>query len=228
MTNLMEFERRIKMTLESLSKHPSIECEVLRCSPVNEDFGSASEMLQVIGALCNARFPAGTREVLFRFEEVAAQWSLQESTVKLSGEFHVKPLLFAVTAPPPHISWKEAPKDLQRLHSHFRVIDDTPETGAGIMASMRMGEDSSAPEIWITDVSLGTYRMRIDYAAYMENLLVTKGTFGWHYLFTEAPLRESQFSYVRRNIQTMLQVFPRIFPGLAYAPLQELFAERLR
>ena len=35
--------------------------------------------------------------------------------------------------------------------------------------------------------------MDVDYCEYLDALLLTKGTFGWQYLFTEASLRDDRF-----------------------------------
>ncbi|MGI5424124.1 hypothetical protein [Streptomyces sp. CA-179760] len=57
---------------------------------------------------------------------------------------------------------------------------------------------------------------------------MTKGTFGWQYLFTDVSLRGDDFGETGRRLNDMLTVFPELFPGYDYQPLRSRLAARLR
>ena len=69
--------------------------------------------------------------------------------------------------------------------------------------------------------------MDIDYCAYLAALRVTKGTFGWQYLFTEVSLAEEDYKNTARRLTDMLDVFPRLFPAHDYSELRARLEERL-
>lgn len=147
--------------------------------------------------------------------------------MELSGEFSLTYLLDAIGNPPPRLTREKTSESERQLFSEFRVIDETPSGGAGKLASIRVRDDTSPPEIWFFDVTRGTYKLDLDYCGYMESLLLTKRTYGWQYLFVEFPLHGSEFQSVVKDLKLMLRIFPNVFPG-DYAPLRTRLSERLR
>lgn len=68
--------------------------------------------------------------------------------------------------------------------------------------------------------------MEVTYREYLDALLVTKGTYGWQYLYTDVSLGRG-FGGVRRYLQGMIELFPEIFPNHDYSPLVERLEARL-
>lgn len=69
--------------------------------------------------------------------------------------------------------------------------------------------------------------MDVDYCGYLAALLVTKGTYGWQYLFADVSLADDIHHHTVENARRMLEVFPRLFPGYDYAPLAARLEARL-
>ncbi len=69
--------------------------------------------------------------------------------------------------------------------------------------------------------------MDITYCQYLDALLLTKGTYGWQYLYTDISLRRGDFDETVRYLRGMLEVFPEIFPQHDYRELRERLEARL-
>ncbi|MFI0465957.1 hypothetical protein ACH347_17935 [Saccharopolyspora sp. 5N102] len=93
-----------------------------------------------------------------------------------------------------------------------------------MVVSIRVEPNRAPQEIWVWDARIGALQMDL---GYLEALALTKGTFGWQYLFTDASLASDDFHHTARYLKSMLRVFPEIFPHHDYAGLQERLAARL-
>ena len=158
-----------------------------------------------------------------RFNCLWTCWRLEEDHAELTGEFRITNLPDALAATPPPFSVSSSSHAERQLHSELRVIDDKPESGTGHQTAIRLLPDTSDPELWYFHLGLGTLRMDINYQEYLDTLILTKGTSGWQFLFCDITkeLKETyDFEIASRRMRTMLDVFPELFPGHDYAPLQ--------
>ncbi|WP_431040490.1 hypothetical protein ACQUSR_00305 [Streptomyces sp. P1-3] len=121
------------------------------------------------------------------------------------------------------------------LCSELRVIDNTPLTAAGQLAAIRIQRHTDPLEIWYYDMDMnevegwGQQLVRLDltYTGYLEQLVLTKGTYGWQYLFTdELPFTDPYFKNFRTGLGAMLDHFPGLFPAWDYTDLRRRFAAR--
>ncbi|MEV0644840.1 hypothetical protein AB0I28_06215 [Phytomonospora sp. NPDC050363] len=165
------------------------------------------------------------------FGAIAGQWTTVEPYAPVTGEFYLEPLAQAVSADPPDftsmLDSDDEAEEEERVAADLRVIDSAPFTGSGSYTAIRLQPGVTDPEVWFDDHTLGLWRMDLDFPAYAEFLLLTKGAFGWQHLFTRAPLGEWEFQSAARRIANMLDALPRLFPDHDYTPLLARSRERL-
>ncbi|MDA2811748.1 hypothetical protein O4J56_13990 [Nocardiopsis sp. RSe5-2] len=69
----------------------------------------------------------------------------------------------------------------------------------------------------------GLHRLELldlDYAEYVNTVLVTKGACGWQYLFADVAFDSTELRSTGADLQAMLDSFPAWFPRHDYAPLR--------
>lgn len=165
-----------------------------------------------------------------RFSCLWTFWRLETADDTLVGEFRIGNLPVALATPPPPFSVRSSTPDQRLLHAQLRVIDDRPESGTGHQATLRLRPGDSDPELWYFHLGLGTLRMDINYQEYLDALILTRGTSGWQFLFCDITkeLREGyDFRAASRDLKTMLDVFPKLFPDHDYSGLRARLAARL-
>ncbi|WP_405798052.1 hypothetical protein [Streptomyces sp. NBC_01506] len=214
MAALNATERRLRRMLGELQKAPDIEI-----------FSPRTGEIALTDQDTDAPF---AERCLVRFDQISAHWDLEGSG--LSGEFCVShPATALTTKAPPDATELMTPAVRQR-YAEFRVLDDHPVSGTGEFAALRIRPETPAPEIWYhaSEFRLGGYRMDLDYCQYLEALTLTKGTFGWQYLFCDVSFTDDDFSGIAADLEEMLDVFPELFPDHNYEPLSSRLTERLR
>ncbi|MBD0840629.1 hypothetical protein [Streptomyces sp. TRM68416] len=167
-----------------------------------------------------------------RFSDLAASWgagmSDEDEDPLFAGEFDVIPLLRAIGDTAPLDRYPDpSPEDRQFL-SELRDFDVHSLSGTGQVASLRIRPGIvHNPEIWFSDRSRGIHRLDLDLCGYLDALRVTKGTFGWQYLYADVSLAEDPFTGQARHLTEMLQVFPDLFPAHDYTDLRARLEHRL-
>ncbi|MCW7988761.1 hypothetical protein XF35_26765 [Streptomyces platensis subsp. clarensis] len=165
-----------------------------------------------------------------RFDGLGACWGFgeEESDPLFAGEFNLLPLVQAVRQQPPIERYPYASPPQQEIVAELRDFDGTPMTGAGHVTSLRIKRGGvHNPEIWFSDNPLGFHRLDIDLCGYLDALRVTKGTFGWQYLFTDVSFADENYEVTAEFLTEMLDVFPELFPQHDYAPLRARLEARL-
>ncbi|GAA3357314.1 hypothetical protein [Saccharopolyspora gregorii] len=177
------------------------------------------------------RMDAATPKV----SELGLQWRTRyrRKHPEVLGEFRVRNLYRALLRPPPELVWSGSTEAEKDFVEQLRVIDDTPRSGAGLLTAIRIQEGVSPLEVWYFDKDLSRttvgggdfIRLNIDYSGYMKSLALTKGSFGWQYLFADISINNLSRDVVQ-NIDAMLRVFPNEFPGYEYRDLQSRLEAR--
>ncbi|MFD9219024.1 hypothetical protein ACFWDI_03070 [Streptomyces sp. NPDC060064] len=173
-----------------------------------------------------------------RITEIGNRWRTNSVSglPEFHGEFRVTDLFTAVLKHPPELSWSGSSDEERRFFAELRVIDDTPVAATGQLAAIRIQPHVDPLEIWYYDMDLNRaegwdrqyVRLDLTYTEYIQQLALTKGTFGWQYLFTdEVSLGEPDFKAVRTQLTTMLDVFPVLFPAWDYTELAQRLEARL-
>ncbi|NUP16886.1 MAG: hypothetical protein HOZ81_12420 [Streptomyces sp.] len=108
----------------------------------------------------------------------------------------------------------------------IKTFEEGPESGR--LAALRVPMDvSPGGEVWFFDMRQGAIPMELDYPAYLENLLVTKGVIGWQYLYCAPEDCGMGFFPIVDGLTEMLDVFPRLFPAHDYTDLRARLEARL-
>ncbi|QNE74111.1 hypothetical protein F0344_05375 [Streptomyces finlayi] len=168
--------------------------------------------------------------------ELACRWRSvkRKRAPEIHGEFRVRNIYDALLKNAPDLTWERASDTEKQLVAEFRTIDDTPRSGAGLLTAVRVQPHVNPLELWYYDKDLSRYpghatdyvRLDLDYVEYMKVLPVTKGTFGWQYLFSDISLCGLE-RHVVENLEAMLDAFPTAFPEYDYAPLRARLEARL-
>lgn len=223
MANLTEWEQGWAQVQEDLRQSPGVQVfrdvqgpvtQVDRPSDEGEPQGGPS-------------LAPSLHERSVRFSEIGSQWQTVEPYPFVTGEFYLIPLSQAVNEDPPEFESSFHSKKEQRIGKELRVIDDSPFTGAGSFAAIRLQAGVTDPEVWFSDHLRGLWKMDLDYRTYMGLLRLTKGAFGWQHLFTEAPLGDEDFQRTADRITNMIDALPQIFPNADYSGLRARSEARL-
>ncbi|MFE4020542.1 hypothetical protein ACFXPZ_24580 [Streptomyces sp. NPDC059101] len=174
------------------------------------------------------------KERALRFSWLSCNWSSLPARPEIYGEFNLPHLYFALTREPPQHN-DLATEAERSLFAELRTIDSAPIRATGESAFIRIEPQKNPLEIWYQDRYLfdevhctqGVRRMNLDYCAYLDALLMTKGAFGWHLLFVDVSLQGDAFRPHVENLQRMLETFPALFPQHDYAGLRARLEERL-
>ncbi|WP_432194967.1 hypothetical protein [Streptomyces sp. bgisy027] len=198
------------------------------------EFGKLSKLMQdpapVFASLAERHglpLSEKVRECYFRHKEIAASWRPLDEDSEIVGEFQLSHLLSAVTQNHMDDVWEGDDAEERVLYGELRVFDDTPRTGTGRMAALRVTPGASDPEIWFHDLRDGALRMDLDYPGYLKTLLITKGVIGWQYLYCAPEDCGMGFIPLVDGLKEMLDVFPRVFPDHDYTDLKARLLERL-
>jgi hypothetical protein len=226
-SDLTDYERRFLAMLDELQNAPGLELLHEERGRIEEEVGDAAETFQLVAEEEGVVLDPALHRCFMRFEGLSSHWALERPGVYLTGEFSLRHLGAAMltTGVDPAT---DAPSDEeQALYDELRLFDEHPKGGGGSLSALRIDPGMSLPEVWYYHATRGVFRMDLGYDEYLDTLLVTKGVYGWQYLFTDVPLHDVDFQHAAENVQHMLRVFPEIFPGHDYAPLEARLTERL-
>ncbi|MGW3622051.1 hypothetical protein [Streptomyces sp. NPDC000880] len=228
MTILTPYESLWLEVLEELKNSPAIHVYSDLEEPIDELLADARTAASEIAEDYGVNLDPMLSQCYLRFTRLGSSWETTEQYPHVSGEFSIASLQRELEEPPPELGWVNPSADDLQLLSELRAIDGTPDSGVGTLAALRIQPGVDNPEIWFDHGPRGAWKMDIDYRGYLEVLRVTKGTFGWQYLFTDVSLRSDDFEAVGRRLADMIKVFPALFPGHDYESLRTRLAERLR
>ncbi|MEU8852457.1 hypothetical protein AB0C70_41000 [Streptomyces sp. NPDC048564] len=221
------FEERCAQALRELGEAADLDVEVA-------EFGDVSQLLAdpsgIFGTLASGEdLPLSERvqKNFFRHDRIAAHWRSRRADSRMVGEFSLTHIMRAVLEHYMDDIW-EGEDDWEReLYSRLRFFDDTPLSGSGRMALLRATPGVSDPEIWFFDTRQGAMRMELDYTAYLDAVLVTKGVMGWQYLYCEPADCGQGFVSSSAGLKEMVATFPALFPTHDYTDLRTRLEERL-
>ncbi|MDA3646897.1 hypothetical protein LZ318_40660 [Saccharopolyspora indica] len=236
--NPTRYEELLAGSLSELRDHPAIDVSrdtlVVQSDAVGADGMAAAELAAesmaagaMIADLGDVVVDPAIAESAPRFSRIACRWRASDESTGLGGEFRVPYFFAALFEPAPPLAWEGSPDDERELLAQFREIDGHPRAGTGLVAAVRVEANRTPLEIWVWDARIGPLQMELDYLGYLEALALTKGTFGWQYLFTHVSLASNDFHHTAKGLTTMLRVFPELFPDHDYTPLRERLEARL-
>jgi hypothetical protein len=94
----------------------------------------------------------------------------------------------------------------------LRGLADLPDSGRDDMVVLCVEEEYPTYDLFLHDPEAQhSELMTLDFRRYLDVLLETRGTYGWHHLLSEAPLRnETQLQRVHHFYETMERHFPDV------------------
>jgi hypothetical protein len=226
-TKMTEFEENLVAMLDELRDAPGIEVDIDNQGDIADEFGDAESAFQLVADWFDMPLRPSLQRCYMRFSQFWCHWRYEAEGMAFPGEMRMSYLLAALGTPTPPLASASSSTSERQLYEQLRVLDDRPESGTGALAAIRLQPSVDSPEIWYYDPAHGTFKMDVDYCQYLDAILVTKGTSGWQYLFTEAPLASREFVGPVTNLKSMLEVFPEVFPAHDYEPLRQRLSERL-
>ncbi|MFD5846652.1 hypothetical protein [Streptomyces chartreusis] len=218
------FEQRCASTFEEIQNSPELTVWEARFGEIPKHLDDPGFVFESLAEDYDLPFGPAVQRYFFRFNRIVAYWQSTEPDSELVGEFQLTHLYS--TRLMSH-TWEGADERERALYRELRIFDDTPQTGSGRLAALRARSGTTDPEIWFFDTRQGAMEMDLDYATYLDTLLITKGTVGWQYLFIDASVGDPGFTPVAQGVKEMLDTFPRLFPQHDYTDLQTRLRERM-
>lgn len=232
MSSLTRNEQLHLDSLEEIENCPLLES---RCSGADLDRPLSSILPEEYDdSWEGVRFSESMQGCYLRFYELGAAWSTVEDLPDVKGEFNLINFHDALQNDDPGVG--RGKTDFHReFLSQLCPIDRTPRSGAGIQTYIRMQSDIDELELWYSDIAdigqppypPGFIKLDIGYCEYLKVLLLTKGAYGWQYLFADISLSRGDFLESANNLKNMLQVFPELFPDRDYSSLRTRLEARL-
>ncbi|GAA2634739.1 hypothetical protein [Paractinoplanes durhamensis] len=228
---LSPYERRHADSLHELQRSSALEGEFGNADDLGPDLADLRPFADYGEAWAGVRLPEQMSGCALRFTELGARWQTSEGIL---GEFYFRPFSDLVTDAGGAEPWPEATDFQTDFMSQLRVFDQTPRSGAGKLTYLRLQPGPGPLEIWYSDIADiaddpypdGFIKMDITYCEYLDALLLTKGTYGWQYLYTDISLDRGDFVATVEFLDGMLQLFPTIFPQHDYSDLRERLEAR--
>ncbi|MGW3408338.1 hypothetical protein [Streptomyces sp. NPDC000888] len=221
------FAVRSARAVRELGEAGAIEIE---SRPPDTDLVLPTDPAEVHAALSeHVESPIATRLGAYYFpaEEVHVSWESTGAPV-IKGELCLTNILTCLTRRHPPLEDVTLDPAERSILASLRVMDEEPFAGTGRATGLRITDRSQEPEVWFYDMTRSRLdRLDLDYGTYLETALVTKGAFGWQYLFTDADLSQPQHYEVSRNLGEFLALFPELFPHYSYTDLQSRLEARL-
>lgn len=217
------YEARWYALCAALDEHPEIKVRYRIDGGLDPRFDDAEAAWTAV--MGHESAPDGLAACFHRFRELGRQWdSLHDGT---GGEFFLTDLAHA--RPQAYESWIESWKGGERFpSSELRIIDEHPVTGTGSYAGIRLRPDGAEPELWWSTIRYADWQLDLGYRQYLDTLLLTRGAFGWQFLFTGAPLGSEEFDALRERLARTLDELPVLFPEDDFTLLRRRFEERRR
>lgn len=216
-----ELETRGEIQLERMSPDPDLTPERLAL------LADADLTLDRINALWSTPLDDILRPYHFTAAEYHAGWITGDGRVR--GEFCLGNIHDCLVEHHPQLRDEGLGLDERGVLPQLKIFDQAPFGGAGEVTGLRMPRANGRPpmrgrlEIWhYVSTQSRLHRLNVGYGTYLETLLITKGAWGWQYLFADACLDHD----VASNLAAMLETFPVLFPDYDYEPLRARWAER--
>ncbi|MEU9785093.1 hypothetical protein AB0H92_29720 [Streptomyces phaeochromogenes] len=210
---------------------------ILECDALEVDFSEKGHILERPAAnpdiitffqkFKNVALGSSLRECNIWFTEISCRWRTREGSPELGGEFRLRDLYDSILLPSPRFTEETASERDLEIFSQLRVVDFPQHAGTGQFAAIRIQDDVDPLEMWYYDMRLSTapgeesdlIRMEVSYCEYLDALVLTKGVFGWQYLFADISLRGIVFRETVARLERMLELFPTLFPDHDYGAL---------
>ncbi|MFF2505721.1 hypothetical protein ACFVTY_20370 [Streptomyces sp. NPDC058067] len=221
------FAVRSARAVRELTEAAAIETEIRPPDPLVDLPTGVDEVRAALSERVAEPVAARLSEFYFPAEEVHVSWD-STGPVVVKGEMCLSNLLTSLTRWHPPLEDPTLRPSERRVLAELKVVDEEPFAGTGRATGLRITDRGHDPEVWFYDMTRSRLdRLALDYGAYMECVLATKGAFGWQYLFADVDLGLPEFHDVAGNLSRLLDLFRDVFPDYSYEDLQRRLEARL-
>ncbi|MEV4995699.1 hypothetical protein ACFVTT_20585 [Streptomyces niveus] len=190
--------------------------------------GDADNAFNVLQRLKGVRLSPLLKRTFHRYNGLGLYWGGLGENASLGGEFRLVQLLDAIIGGAPAWLVQEGwPEDQRALHADFRVFDSQFYGGVGTFSALRLQDSVENPEIWYFNVTYGSLKLDVDYAGYMNQLLLTRGIYYWQYLFADVPPEHYNFETIGLGLRRSIDFLKENFPDDDYSELSTRLDDRL-
>ncbi|MEW2568937.1 hypothetical protein [Streptomyces sp. NPDC047070] len=221
------FEERCDKALRELREAAVLDVECAQFGEISPLLADPASVFSTLSSGEDLPLSERVRGYFFRHDRIAAHWRVGDAGSRMVGEFSLTHIMRAVVEHYMDDIWEGDDDGERELYSELRFFDDTPRSGSGRMALLRVTPGVTDPEVWFFDTRQGAMRMELDYPDYLDAVLVTKGVIGWQYLYCEPDFSGPGFVSCSAGLQEMLETFPVLFPDHDYTDLRSRLQERL-
>ncbi|WP_433160939.1 hypothetical protein [Kribbella sp. CA-247076] len=233
MTHLTTNEQRHAESLTAIRDHPSLIATCGDCDELAEPLENLLPLYEHNEDWDEIELDEDLGACALRFTNLGAQWETADGLPELYGEFRILHFYDVFDQPEGPGAMPDATDFQREFLSELRSFDTTPRSGAGMRSYLRMRPGTTPLEIWYADLAdvgaspypAGYLKLELTYAEYLDALLLTKGSYGWQYLFADVSLNGPSSGSTVRQLEHMLEVLPGLFPG-DYGELHDRLAER--
>lgn len=219
-------ERRFLEMIESLKRSDEIDVNGERKGAISEVVEDSTAGFSQLEELFDVTLDPVLRDYHVRYSDLGIHWYAAGASVGAGGEFVLHELVDALMSGPPDASSVRDDEE-RELFQQLRVIDYQPEGGVNAFAAVRLSGNTIAPQVWVYRFPYGAFALDLDYRGYLEALLLTKGFYGWHFLYTDVRLADARYAPLVDLIRTGLDFLKETLPDPRYEELETRLAERL-
>ncbi|MGI5373569.1 hypothetical protein ACQEV2_04780 [Streptomyces sp. CA-251387] len=235
MRDLSHSEQSHVDSLNAILECDELEVEFSKNGPVLDRLDENPTAIEFFDEFDNVALGSYLRECNIWFTELSCRWRAKTGSPELGGEFRLRDLYDSILLPPPQFTLETAGASDLAIYEQLRVVDFPQHAGTGHFAAIRIQQHVDPLEMWYYDMRLSTapgidsdlVKLDLTYCQYLEALLLTKGVFGWQYLFADITLRGIVFRDTVERLKRMLEVFPELFPDHDYGDLAARLEARL-
>lgn len=222
------FEARCARAIDELQGQAGLDVSTVDASDDAPPLDDPNEAFEDIAALTGIELPESPfREYIFAAGSIRASWNTKTEP-HMVGEFCLTNIYRCLTEELPGLDDVTLSPSENEILAGLRVIDEEPQAGSGRLTGLLVTPGSTRHQVWLYDMSQERLELLdVDYGAYLENVLITKGSYGWQYLFADVDLNEPGLGDIKTSLTTMLDTFPVMFPDHSYADLRARLEARL-
>ncbi|MEW2354031.1 hypothetical protein [Spirillospora sp. NPDC029432] len=231
MNGFTPFLERYVRVVEQLVASPLVSVKHQESGEDVHDGAGADAVFAELAQNADVHLDDAFRSLYFSSKQLHVVWRLTADGTR-GGEFCLQNIAeWAVNGWGPD-DWTLPPEEYAKLVDLY-TIDYEPHAGSGSVTGISLPEArplsiGADTQIWYYDA--GDHWLEpldVDYAGYLDSVLLTVGAHGWQYLFADVNLRREVSPSSVAGLEHYLTVLPEIFPAHDYEPLRRRFDARL-